>query len=159
MNAYMKANAAYGAASQTVSPIAAIVMLFDGVLKQLRIAQIEDEARRPIERHEAVQKALKILFAMHATLDMEEGGDIVHSLDRFYRIVCGQLMIVTLKPDVTRRLESVVSQVREMRNAWAVRGGLSATDKGEPEFPVAAGAIAFAGVAAAGRGPARSQLT
>ncbi len=146
MNAsYNRASAAYGAASRTVSPISAIVMLFDGALKQLRIAVEEDKAKHPIERYRAAEKALKILRAMQATLNFEEAGDIAHSLDRFYTVVCRELMVATTHPDAGARLQRLIEQIRPMRDAWAIRGGLN--DAAAQAAPPVGATQSFAGAA------------
>ena len=77
---------------QSRSPLELVVMLYDGLLRQLADAGAAVAARNLSGKAEAVSRALAILSELQSTLNMEQGGEIAGSLDGLYTYVNGRLL-------------------------------------------------------------------
>ncbi|HEY5228709.1 MAG TPA: flagellar export chaperone FliS [Opitutaceae bacterium] len=107
----------------TASPGQLVLMLFDGALKSLAIAQ--DAFSRPpsdrtrievINRH--LLKAQSILAELQGGLNMEEGGEFAQTMHRLYDYHMRRLF----EANVRKKVEPVVEVerlIREVRDAWA----------------------------------------
>jgi flagellar protein FliS len=107
----------------TASPGQLVLMLFDGVLKSLAIAQ--DAFNRPptdLHRIETINrhlcKAQSILAELQGGLNMESGGDFARTMHRLYDFHMRRLF----EANIRKRVEPIIEVerlVRELRDAWA----------------------------------------
>jgi flagellar protein FliS len=100
-----------------------VLMLFDGVLKSLAIAQ--DAFARPpadfgrievINRH--LLKAQSILAELQGGLDMEAGGEFAQTMHRLYDYHMRRLFEANVRKQIAPVIE-VERLVRDVRDAWA----------------------------------------
>lgn len=104
------------------SPHKLIVMLFDGALAAVRLAQQHMQAGTREGKGQAVAKAILILEGgLRASLDLRSGGDIAESLDALYAYMRNRLLKASLDNDLSI-LEEVRRLLEELRAAWEAIG-------------------------------------
>ena len=104
------------------SPHQLIVMLFDGALAAVRLAQQHMQAGTREGKGQAVAKAILILEGgLRASLDLRSGGDIAESLDALYAYMRNRLLKASLDNDLSI-LEEVRRLLEELRAAWEAIG-------------------------------------
>lgn len=107
----------------TASPGQLVLMLYDGVLKSLALAQEAfkqpvDDPRRIEQINHHLLKAQAILTELQAGLNMEAGGDFAKTMQRLYDYHNRRLLEANIRKQVEPVLE-VERLVRELRDAWA----------------------------------------
>ncbi|MEM7169528.1 MAG: flagellar protein FliS [Pseudomonadota bacterium] len=112
------AMSAYTAASQMVTSMQAVVMLYDGMIQAVHAAKLAAAEGRVEDRFIATQKASKILLGLQANLDFEQGGDISLMLDRFYHTVFADLQKINMR-NCQETCASVIEALSEVRTSWA----------------------------------------
>lgn len=113
-----RAMSAYHAASETVTPATAIVMLYDGAVRRLNEAKLAAQEGRIEDRCNAVGKAHAIIHGLQCQLDFGAGGDIAALLDDYYNYILHRMTQINIKSDPTI-CEELVSRLREMRESWS----------------------------------------
>lgn len=100
------------------SPHSLVVMLFDGALLALAIAQKEMKAGDIAAKSKAISKAIAIVDeGLRASLNKEAGGDIARSLNALYEYITNRLLQANLKnnPDFITEAQQLLG---ELRGAW-----------------------------------------
>jgi len=117
------ARAYRSAAVMTASPGQLVLMLFDGALKSLAIAQ--EAFKRPAsdwQRLEVINrqllKAQSILAELQGGLDMQNGGEFAKTMHGLYNYHMRRLFEANVRKQVEPVLE-VERLLREVRDAWA----------------------------------------
>jgi flagellar protein FliS len=107
----------------TASPGQLVLMLYDGTLKALALAQqaFSESASEPrrienINRH--LLKAQAIINELQSGLNLEVGGEFARTMNRLYDYHNRRLFEANLKKDVGPVIE-VERLLRELRDAWA----------------------------------------
>ena len=116
--AQTRATAAYRAASETVTPARAIVMLYDGAIKRIADAKEAISVGRIEDRYNYVVKAYDIINGLHCHLDYEAGGEVAILLDRYYSYILHRLTEINVRND-TAICDEVIARLREMRDSWS----------------------------------------
>jgi flagellar protein FliS len=141
-------------------------MLYDGMLQAVGKAKTAIEEGRIEDRFNATQKACRILLALQANLDFDQGGDMAVMLDRFYHTLFRDLQAINLRNSVTL-CDDVIAALKEVRRSWGDladqddRGDLVIDRAGSPVPPKdearahqddrAGGSGAVSGTSASGR--------
>jgi flagellar secretion chaperone FliS len=109
---------AYQAAAKMTTSLGAVVMLYDGMIKEVSRAKAAIEEGRIEDRFNATQKACNILLGLQSHLDFERGGDVSLMLDQFYHTIFRDLQQVNMKnsADLCR---DIVGALSEVRTSWA----------------------------------------
>ena len=106
----------------TASPGQLVLMLYDGALKAMGIAQEAlqnlDTPRRIEVINTQLLKAQAILTELQSGLNMEAGGEFARTMHRLYDYHNRRLMEANLRKQVEPVIE-VEKLVRELRDAWA----------------------------------------
>jgi len=107
----------------TASPGQLVLMLYDGVLKSLALAQQafqqpSDDPRRIEQINHHLLKAQAIIVELQGGLNMEAGGDFAKTMHRLYDYHNRRLLEANLRKQVEPVIE-VERLVREIRDAWA----------------------------------------
>ena len=75
-------------ATQTASPARLVLMLYDGAICFLELAQTGFDCTDPTQLNQAVDnnivRAQAIIYEMNATLNMEAGGEVAATFRRLY---------------------------------------------------------------------------
>lgn len=107
----------------TASPGQLVLMLYDGVLKSLALAQEafkqpESSPRRIELINQHLLKAQDIIVELQSGLNMEVGGEFAKTMHRLYDYHIRRLLEANLRKQVEPVIE-VERLVRELRDAWA----------------------------------------
>jgi flagellar secretion chaperone FliS len=107
----------------TASPGQLVLMLYDGALKSLALAEEafkrpETDARRIEDINQHLLKAQAIITELQSGLNMELGGDFAKTMYRLYDYHNRRLLEANLRKqiDPVREVERLI---RELRDAWA----------------------------------------
>lgn len=103
----------------TASPMELIIMLYDGMIKQIKLAEIflEDKDYEKVNR--ALTKAEDIVNELLASLDLSY--PISQELMRLYDFMLQELVEINLHKDASR-IEPLLEIIFGLREAWgAVR--------------------------------------
>ncbi|WP_340118613.1 flagellar export chaperone FliS [Pelagibius sp. 7325] len=109
---------AYQAAAKMTSSLGAVVMLYDGMIKEVKKAKEAVEEGRIEDRFNATQKACRILLGLQSHLDFEKGGDVSLMLDQFYHTIFRDLQSVNMK-NSSALCDDIVRALSEVRASWA----------------------------------------
>ena len=115
-SAYAKVGIETGVSS--ASPHTLVVMLYEGALTALTIAEHHMKSGHIAEKGLAISKAIMIIDSgLRASLNSEAGGEIALNLDALYAYMSGRLIQANLKNDA-KILNEVVGLLRDLKNAW-----------------------------------------
>lgn len=117
MMAMQKAMTAYGQATETIPPAQQIIMLYDGIIRNLKMARAAINERRINDRCMAVEKATLIIEALQSCLDHEKGGEIAPQLDQLYTHFIFRLQAINIDDD-TAICDELLDRIGELRAAW-----------------------------------------
>lgn len=109
---------AYQAASTTVTPAMAIVMLYDGAMKFLALAKNAIAEDRIEQRFHFVARSHAIIHGLQCQIDFVAGGEIARSLDQYYDYLQHRMIQINIKND-PNICDELIDRLREMRESWA----------------------------------------
>lgn len=139
MNTY--ASQAYKAVSVNTTvdgatPHKLILMLYDGLLRHLRLAKAYMQKGDLAAKATSLSKAISIIDqGLRASLDEEKGGEIAKHLRMLYDYSERQLVHANARNDIAT-LDEVINLLEPLRAAWHGIG----TEASEPPAAAAAGA-------------------
>lgn len=107
----------------TASPGQLVLMLYDGALQAMALAQQAfaqpaSDPRRLETIHQQLQKAQRILAELQGGLNFETGGDFARTMHRLYDYHLQRLYEANLRKQAEPLVE-VEELVRGLREAWA----------------------------------------
>ncbi len=117
MNQSYSATSAYNTASQTVSSLRAVVMLYDAMIKALYSAKTAIQQNRLEDRFKETQKTSKIILGLQANLDFDNGGRVALMLDRFYHTIFRDLQRINLR-NSEKLCDGAITALKEVRKSW-----------------------------------------
>jgi flagellar protein FliS len=123
MNAQSYARTYRANAVLTASPGQLVLMLYDGALKALvlaqnALAQPPETPHRIEEINRQLLKAQAIIAELQSGLNLQDGGQFAQTMDRLYDYHNRRLFSANLRKDAAPVLE-VERLLREIRDAWA----------------------------------------
>jgi flagellar secretion chaperone FliS len=105
-------------AVESASPHALILMLYDGLLKQLRVGRAHMLNKEIAHKATCISRALNILDqGLSLSLDLKAGGDLGQQLESLYDYCSRRLLHANLKNDVAA-LDEVIGLIEPLRAAW-----------------------------------------
>ena len=116
-NAYQKTNV------NTASQGRLVVLLYDGIIKQLTLAGtfIEPDGKikpKNIEQFGiCIQKAQAIITELQVSLDMERGGEIARNLMSLYVFFNEELLAANINHN-KEKLDFVLKMVKDLAESW-----------------------------------------
>lgn len=103
---------------QTASPGKIIVMLFDGAIKNLNVAEKAYENKEFEQKSKALTNVQDIVLELMNSLNKQQGGEIATRLESLYSYSLRRLMDADIKKDLNA-LQEVRSILTEIREAFA----------------------------------------
>ena len=100
----------------TANPLELIVMLYDGGIKQLKIASIEIEEKEYEQANNALQKAQRIVMELTNSLDLR--FPIAKELMMLYEFMIREISSANVTKD-TERIGGVIQLLSELKDAWS----------------------------------------
>lgn len=112
------ANTYYQTHVQSQSPLELVVLLYDGMLRFMRVAAEAIERNDLAAKGAAVSRALAIVGELQGSLNTQQGKDVAAGLDGLYTYVTGRLTDANVRNDSTPVHESI-RLMTPLRDAWA----------------------------------------
>ncbi|HMM19539.1 MAG TPA: flagellar export chaperone FliS [Selenomonadales bacterium] len=101
---------------ETASQGRLILMLYDGVLKNLRIAQTSIVNKKPMAANTSLKKAQDIILELNLTLNMD-AGEIAQHLRGLYSYIHQRLIEANMKKDAAI-VQEAIDLLSELKEAW-----------------------------------------
>jgi len=118
MNPYASPAAYRSSSVMTASPGQLVVMLYDGMARFLRQAEIAAGEGAWGHASDRISKADAILEELLITLDLERGGEIAGRLQGIY-VFCRKLLVEARMARGTEQIAQVAGLLAELRKAWS----------------------------------------
>ncbi|MDN5314260.1 MAG: flagellar secretion chaperone FliS [Clostridiales bacterium] len=99
----------------TAGPGELVLMLYDGCLKQIRLARLAIEEKLLEQKNSSLMKAQSIVSELMATLNFDY--KISDSLYALYDYFLNELITANIDLD-TKRLDNVENMLGELRDTW-----------------------------------------
>lgn len=100
----------------TANPLELVVMLYDGGIKQLKIASIAIEDKSYEQANNAMQKAERIVIELMNSLDLR--FPIAKELMMLYEFMIHEISSANAAKD-TERIGNVIQLLSELKDAWS----------------------------------------
>jgi flagellar secretion chaperone FliS len=106
----------------TADPHRMTLLLYDGALEAIRLAQAHMGTRRIAAKCEAIGKAVRILEeGLKASVDRNAGGQLAERLVALYEYITMRLLQANLHND-RKAIEEAYTLLSDLRSAWAQIG-------------------------------------
>ena len=107
--------------AQTASPGQLVLMLYEGAIRFLEKAMVGFELDDPAEFNQTINnnliRAQNIIGELNSTLNMDQGGELAHTLRRLYVYMDDRLLESNLRK--TRDgIEDTLQRLTVLRDAW-----------------------------------------
>lgn len=106
---------------ETASPHKLILLLYDGVVGNIRHARNALERKEHAVAHNHILKTQDILYELMSCLNEAQGGEIARNLKQIYLYCIQQLTRANIRKDPEQLVE-VENLVQPLRSAWAEIG-------------------------------------
>jgi len=131
------------------SPVEMTIALYDGIVRFMNQAIDAVEQNDADRRRAAVKRAMDIVMHLQLTLDRKRGGKPAEALTEFYTAMFA-LMLQGSQANSRQKFEQVISNVRNVREAWKQALIETAFHKTNETGPAFAGTGVGSAVASAG---------
>ena len=116
--ALRQANQAYGGAQVSTAPQKKLIlMLYDGVIQNLKAAEAALEVKNLQTAHQKILKGQLIIEELMVTLNFDEGGDIAKDLYKLYEYFHWSLVQANIKKEPAQIIE-IRHYLEELRGSW-----------------------------------------
>ena len=102
---------------RTASSVQVVVLLYDGAISSMKLAQESIATLNFHDKARFLDRALRVVGELSASLNMEEGGVIGKDLRRLYEYIQFELTQANLKNE-PGRLEGPIRCMSVIREAW-----------------------------------------
>lgn len=152
MNSANKLSAYRANAVSSATPENLVVMMYDGAIRFLgaaiRAFEHEDPLDFNLTIHENITKTQAIIRELNHALDLENGGELAHSLSGLYVYFDNRLQEANISKN-KEIIEEILQRISDLRDAWsesfqqqAEAAQLAAATKPAASNPAAPGAAA-----------------
>jgi flagellar protein FliS len=118
MNPYASPQAYRTNSVMTASPGQLVVMLYDGMARFLKQAEVAGEEGAWGHASDRLTKADAILDELLVTLDLDQGGELAERLQAIY-VFCKRLLIESRVERTADPIRHAARLLAELREAWA----------------------------------------
>lgn len=95
-----------------------VIMLYDGAIKNLKLAEIALQEKQIEKVNTYLKKTQDIIAEFMSTLNFEAGGDIAKNLYQLYEYMYNKLIRANIDKDAEGIIE-VKKYLEELRDTWA----------------------------------------
>ena len=109
---------------QSASPAELIGLLYEGLVKELRLGAVSMQRGELVARGVAIGQAVGILAELRANLNHESGGEVATNLERLYAYWTRRITEAHARSE-RGPLDEIIPQIESLRGAWnegVVRG-------------------------------------
>jgi flagellar protein FliS len=103
------------------SPHQLITILYEDLLRELRLGALAVEAGDHPAKNARLTKAVALLYALEAGLDFDKGGSVSEALSRFYRGCRDAVMRASIESKAAL-VRDVIANVGEIADSWKAIG-------------------------------------
>lgn len=118
MNQAIAYNAYKNNSVMAASPNKLVIMLYDGAIKNLKLAEMALNEKNIENVNTYIKKAQDIIVEFMSTLNFEAGGEISHNLYQLYDYMYRRLVRANIDKDIAAIIE-VKKYLEELRATWA----------------------------------------
>jgi flagellar protein FliS len=108
---------AYATATQTVSPVRQIVLLYDGAVRCVQQAKEAIEQKRIEDRYHLLIKASELIGGLQGCLDFDNGGEIARILYSYYSSIDARLFAIH-RTNSIEECDGIIQDLKAMRDSW-----------------------------------------
>ena len=101
----------------TASSVQVVVLLYDGAISSMKLAQESIVTLNFHDKARFLDRALRVVGELSASLNMEEGGVIAKDLQRLYEYIQFEVTQANLKNE-PGLLEGPIRCMRAIRESW-----------------------------------------
>jgi len=106
----------------TASPMDLIIMLYDGCIKQLKLAKIHKEDNRPEQIRVCLEKAEEIILELVRSLNFKI--EISNDLAQLYEFMLNEMVSCSMTNEL-EKLDPVIDMLATLKDAWVqVKSGV-----------------------------------
>lgn len=102
----------------TASKSKLVIMLYDGAIKNLKLAELAIEEKQIEKVNSYLKKTQDIISEFMVTLNFEAGGDIAKNLYQLYEYMYNKLIRANIDKDAAAIAE-VKKYLEELRDTWS----------------------------------------
>lgn len=95
-----------------------VVMLYDGIIKNLNISKLALETKDNANVNEHLIKAQDIIMELMTTLNFEAGGEVAKNLYQMYDYMYFKLVRANIDKDI-EGIDEILKYSEELRSVWA----------------------------------------
>lgn len=109
---------------QTASSVQVVVLLYDGAISSMKLAQEGMLAHNYHDKARFLDRVLRVIGELSASLNMEVGGEVAQDLGRVYEYIQFEVTQANLRNE-PHRLDGPIRCLTTIREAWqelAVQG-------------------------------------
>lgn len=118
-NAYANAGNAYKSNEVMTAPKKKLViMLYEGAVKNLKLAKIAMEEKNIEKTNTAFIKTQNILTELMSTLNFDQGGEIAKNLMALYQYMYQRTVSANIEKNQDTA-DEVIGYLEELRDAWS----------------------------------------
>ncbi|MGB8061577.1 MAG: flagellar export chaperone FliS [Candidatus Sulfotelmatobacter sp.] len=110
-------NAYRESAARGATAVGQVVLLYEQVVKDLRLAVRAIETNQIEDRTHAINHALVVVSHLQGTLNFEVGGDVAPNLERFYNMLRRKLVEAQFQTS-KEILNEQIALLLDLRDAW-----------------------------------------
>lgn len=101
----------------TASPKKLLIMLYDGAIKNLRLAELSLNEKNLENVNKYLTKTQDIITEFMATLNFEDGGEVAQNLYRLYEYMDYRLIRANIDKDI-EPIKEIRKYLEELRDTW-----------------------------------------
>lgn len=101
----------------TASPNKLLIMLYDGAIKNLRLAELSLNEKNLEKTNKYLTKTQDIITEFMLTLDFEVGGELAKNLYKLYEYMNYRLIRANIDKDI-EPIQEVRKYLEELRDTW-----------------------------------------
>lgn len=94
-----------------------IIMLYDGAIKNLKLAKMAMEEKEIEKTNNHLIKAQNIIMELMTTLNFEAGGEVAKNLHQLYDYMYRKLIRANIDKDIDG-INEVEKYMEELRDTW-----------------------------------------
>ncbi len=102
---------------QTASSVQVVVLLYDGAISSMKLAQEGMLANNHQDKARFLDRALRVVGELSASLNMEAGGSVAQDLGRVYEYIQFEVTQANLRNE-SHRLDGPIRCLTTIREAW-----------------------------------------
>ena len=104
-------------AINTASPAKLVVMLYEGAIRFLRLAEDDIRKKDFAKKSQSVDRAVAIIQHLQGTLDLDKGGKVAFDLDRLYTYISSRVFEGSAKLEI-KAFEEAIQLLTTLLSGW-----------------------------------------